>query len=62
MIDTIFIGRPPVVTSNWKFTTHTRSGASATTVGGGREEGLRVPQRASATPRYLHRHRRWIFL
>ena len=29
MIETILMGRPPVVTSNWKSTAHTRLGASA---------------------------------
>jgi hypothetical protein len=42
MIDTILIGRPAVVTSNWKSTADTRSGASAITVGG----AVEVPWRS----------------
>lgn len=44
MIETILMGRPSVVESNWKSTAHTRSGASAVTVGGG---GGAVPFAAS---------------
>jgi hypothetical protein len=33
MIETILIGRPSVVTSNWKSSAHTRLGASAVTAG-----------------------------
>jgi len=49
MIETILIGRPPVVTSYWKSTAHTRLGASAVTVSG----AVEVPRRLrSSRPKH----------
>jgi len=56
MIDTILIGRPSVVTSNWKSTAHTRLGASAIAgcgagvVVGGPEPSARMVLRVGTQP------------
>ena len=61
-IETILIGRPSVVESNWKSTAHTRLGASAITVSGAVEVPWRLRRRRCGTRSPSSRQRRWIFL
>ena len=61
-METILIGLPSVVESNWKSTAHTRFGASAVMVSGAVEEPSRFRRRRCGTRRPSSRHSRWTFL
>jgi hypothetical protein len=62
MIDTILIGRPSVVASNWKSTAQTLFGASAVGGFGAVEVPNRLRRRRCGTRRPSSRQSRWIFL
>jgi hypothetical protein len=62
MIETILIGRPSVVESNWKSTAHTLLGASALTVGDAVEVPWRLRRRRWGARSPSSRQSRWIFL